>query len=371
MKLEKVTVAIENLLLDPNNPRFADISDEALNIDKSRFSEATIQANAYEKMTNPKFDTVTLANSIATVGFVPVDNIVVGRLNENQYYVIEGNRRTTAIKYLLRQHSLGQTTLSEDCIEKLKLVDVLVVDDSENATEFVGMIIQGIRNVSGIKEWDAFQKAQFINDMVEKNKQPGEISKTIGMPVKEINRYFKTYNTMLQFKTDEEYASKWKPSFFSYFDEVLKKPALRTFFEFNEDTLRFDNITNLKRFYEWIVPDEEGNVTISDAHNVRRLSELVNDKLALNYLDDRNLDKAVNYINQKNFNQNKITATECLNKISLAITALKNMLAEGLEKELNDDEFNELKTSIESMNESFKRVETLKSNPLKLGESDV
>lgn len=176
---------------------------------------------------------------------------------------------------------------------------------------------------------------------------------------------------MLQFKTDEEYASKWKPSFFSYFDEVLKKPALRTFFEFNEDTLRFDNITNLKRFYEWIVPDEEGNVTISDAHNVRRLSELVNDKIALNYLDDRNLDKAVNYINQKNFNQNKITATECLNKISLAITALKNMLAEGLEKELNDDEFNELKTSIESMNESFKRVETLKSNPLKLGESDV
>lgn len=45
MKLEKVTVAIENLLLDPNNPRFADISDDALNIDKSRFAEPTIQAS--------------------------------------------------------------------------------------------------------------------------------------------------------------------------------------------------------------------------------------------------------------------------------------------------------------------------------------
>ena len=107
MKLEKVTVEIDNLLLDPNNPRFADISDDALNIDKSRFSEPAIQTAAYEKMTNPKFDTITLANSIATVGFVPVDNIVVVKLNETQYYVIEGNRRTTAIKYLLLILSLS------------------------------------------------------------------------------------------------------------------------------------------------------------------------------------------------------------------------------------------------------------------------
>jgi hypothetical protein len=113
MKLDKITVEIENLLLDPNNPRFADISDDVLNIDKSRYSEPTIQAVAYEKMTNPKFDTITLANSIATVGFVPVDNIVVARINDTQFYVIEGNRRTTAIKYLLKQHTLGQTTIDE------------------------------------------------------------------------------------------------------------------------------------------------------------------------------------------------------------------------------------------------------------------
>lgn len=362
MKLEKITVEIDNLLLDPNNPRFADISDDALNIDKSRFAEPTIQAAAYEKMTNPKFDTITLSNSIATVGFVPVDNIVVAKLNSTQYYIIEGNRRATAIKYLLKQHLLGLTTLPEDRIQKLKSIDVLVVDDTENATEFIGMIIQGIRNVSGIKEWDAFQKAQFIDDMIEKGKQPGEISRTIGMSVKEINRYYKTYKVMLQFKTDEEYAGKWKPSFFSHFDEILKKPALREFFDYNDETIRFDNTPNLKRFYEWIVPDEDGKLAISDAHNVRRLSELIGDKVALNYLDDKNLDKAINYINQKNFNQNKITATECINKINAAIGAFKNILAEGLEKELSDEEFNELRIGVEAMIENYKRVATLKNN---------
>jgi len=362
MKLQKITVAIENLLLDPNNPRFADVSDDALNIDKIRFIEEAIQETAYAKMTNPKFDIITLANSIATVGFVPVDNIVVAKLNEKQFYTIEGNRRVTAIKYLLKQHQLGLTTLNELIIEKLKTIDVLMVDDAENSIEFVGMIIQGIRNVSGIKEWEAFQKAQFINDMIEKGKQPGEISRTIGMSVKEINRYYKTYSVMLQFKLDEDYAGKWKPSFFSHFDEVLKKPALREFFAFNSDTFRFDNIENLKRFYEWLVPDEEGNSTIGDAHNVRHLSELIDDKVALNYLDDKNLGKAINYINQKYFNQNKVTAAECINKIVEAINSFKSILAEGLEKSLTDEEFSELKISIEGMLNNFKRVETLRNN---------
>jgi hypothetical protein len=313
-------------------------------------------------MMNPKFDVITLANSISTVGFVPVDNIVTAKNNESQYHVIEGNRRLTAIKYLLRQHELGQTTLNDDFITKLMKLDVLVVDDIENATEYIGMIIQGIRNVSGIKEWDAFQKAQFINDMIDKGKQPGEISKTIGMSVKEINRYYKTYSVMLQFKTDEEYAGKWRPSFFSHFDEVLKKPALRKYFEFNDDTYKFDNIPNLKRFLEWIIPDEEGNATITDAHNVRLLSDLIFDKVALAYLDDKNIDKAINYINQKNFNQDKVSASECLQKISDAISAFKNILAEGLEKDINDEEFIELKSGIESMVENLKRVETLKNN---------
>jgi len=362
MNLEKKIIKIENLLLDPNNPRFADISEDALNIDQSRYAEPAIQALAYEKMNNSKFDIITLANSIATVGFIPVDNIVVANLDETNYYVIEGNRRITAIKYLLKQYEIGQTTIDETEINKLKEIDVLVVDNEENEKEYVGMLIQGIRNVSGIKEWGAFQKAQFINDMIDKGKQPGEISRTIGMSVREINRYYKTYSVMLQFKTDEEYTSKWTPNYFSHFDEVLKKPALRNFLDFNQDTYRFDNIPNLKRFYDWIVPDEDGKVTISDAHNVRKLSELINDDLALNYLDDKNLDKAINYINQKYFNENKVTAAECINKIYEAINAFKNILAEGLEKDLSDEEMQEIKDGIENMLTNYKRVETLRNN---------
>ena len=39
MNFKKETVKINSLFLDPNNPRFADISDDALNISIKRFTE--------------------------------------------------------------------------------------------------------------------------------------------------------------------------------------------------------------------------------------------------------------------------------------------------------------------------------------------
>ena len=102
---------------------------------------------------------------------------------------------------------------------------------------------------------------------------------------------------------------------------------------------------------------------VARCHSLESFSKTkLNIKWPLNYLDDKNLGKAINFINQKNFNQNKITASECLAKIKEAISAFKNVLAEGLEKELTEEEISELKNGIDNMIENFKRVETLKNN---------
>lgn len=362
MKLNKITVHIENLLLDPNNPRFADISDDTLNIPIERYHEEAIQKQAYDKMMNPKFDVVSLANSIMTVGYLPVDSIVSAKYDSNKYVIIEGNRRASAIKYILKLHAMGQTTLAIEQITALKEIDILVVDKEDEELESIGKIIQGIRNVSGIKEWDAFQKAQFINDMIDKGKLPGTISKMIGMPVKDVNRYYKTYKVMLNFKYDEEYGAKWKPNYFSYFDEMLKKPALRDYLGWDEDKYVFENNKNLKRLYEWIVPDDEGNVTLNDAKDIRKLPELVVDNTTLNYLDDRNLQKAMNYIEQKYFQTKKVSVNDCISRIKTAIEAFKNLIAESMEKEITDDEFAEIENGIHQITGQLKRIKTLRNN---------
>ena len=362
MQLKPKKVTINNLLLDPNNPRFTDISDESLNIPQTKYAEDKIQKSAYDKMMHPRFDVQSLASSIEEVGFCNVDNIVAKDIGNDHYVVVEGNRRTTAIKYLINQCELGKSVLEEEAIQNLKSIDVLVIEGEIDDIEEIGKVIQGIRNVSGIKEWDAYQKAQYTHDLIGKGKSPAKISKMIGMSVREINRYYKTFSVMSQFKEDEEYSSYWKHSFFSHFDEVLKRPVLRAFMGWNDDTYLFENQENTRRFYEWLTPDEEGRVALSDARNVRQLVHLVSEPVALNYLDDKNLQKAMNYIEQKNFNTQKITLPECMGKISNAIEAFKNIVAEGLESEMSNEEVSDLKESVKEMKNQLDRIATLKTS---------
>lgn len=82
MNLIHVSVSIDHILLDPNNPRFADISDESLNIPQSKFSEEKVQKSAYDKMMHPRFDVQSLAASIETVGFFKVDNLVARKIDD-------------------------------------------------------------------------------------------------------------------------------------------------------------------------------------------------------------------------------------------------------------------------------------------------
>jgi hypothetical protein len=362
MSLQKVAVSIDDILLDPNNPRFADISEDSLNVPESRYSDPVVQEEAYKKMLHPKFDVLTLAKSVETVGFIPVDNIVVKKLGDtNKYVIVEGNRRSTAIKYLIKEFQRGQSILTDEKINELKNLDVLEIDPLTASNDYFGMVIQGIRNVSGIKEWDAYQKAQFINNMIDKGKEPGTISKMLGMQVKDVNRYYKTYSAMMQFKQDEEYGSYFKNSLFSYFDELVKKPALRSYFRWNEDTFHFDNIDAIRRFYDWLTPDEEGNLTFSDAKEIRKLADLVNDPPASNFLDDKNLQKGINYVESKTFNK-VVTFDECMNKINSAIDAFKNILGEEYEDKLSDEEVSSLDAALIEMNGKLSKIKKLKAS---------
>lgn len=365
MKLEKVTVEIDNLLLDPNNPRFADISDESLNVPIQRFADKEIQKHAYNKMLNTKFDVVTLADSIESVGFLPVDNIVARKLDDNNFVVIEGNRRTAALKYILYQYELGQSLLTEDKITDLKTIDILIVDNIEDDAESIGKIIQGIRNVSGIKEWDAYQKAQFISEMYEKDKDPVTISKMIGMSVRDIRRYYNTYNVMLQFKKDEEFGNNWKPSYFSYFDEVLKRPVLREYLGWDLEKFLFTNTDNLTRFYSWIIPNEEGEVTFSDHKELRNLVGIIKherSEIGFNYLDDNELQKAIRVVEVSR--TERTSPLELISKIKSAIEALKTIMVDGYERDLTEDDIDEIFTSIEDMKRFLSRVRVLRNHEI-------
>ena len=57
----------------------------------------------------PGFDVKTLYDSIVEVGFLPIDRMIVKKIEKtDNYVVLEGNRRLTAIKWILLDHYRGE-----------------------------------------------------------------------------------------------------------------------------------------------------------------------------------------------------------------------------------------------------------------------
>ena len=76
IKLKKPTsIAVAELLLDPNNPRFSKHPEDF--IPETKYADQEIQTQTYNKMLSKEwnFEIEELANSIKSRGFVEADNV--------------------------------------------------------------------------------------------------------------------------------------------------------------------------------------------------------------------------------------------------------------------------------------------------------
>src|ERR1035438_2319985 len=78
--LAPIKVKLGELLLDPNNPRFSELGEELNSIPEGRFADDKVQANTFKTMKDTgAFDVAELRDTIKTIGFLPMDRIVVDR----------------------------------------------------------------------------------------------------------------------------------------------------------------------------------------------------------------------------------------------------------------------------------------------------
>src|SRR5258707_216024 len=111
-------VDLSELLLDPNNPRFASLGQRLDVVPELRFSEAKVQQQTYDKMKTVRFDVAELRDTIKNLGFLPMDRIVVRPWKvpdrKGKYVVVEGNRRVTALKWLVELHDSARETFTSE-----------------------------------------------------------------------------------------------------------------------------------------------------------------------------------------------------------------------------------------------------------------
>lgn len=356
--LTKLQISLDNILLDPNNPRFAELGDSIDPIPETRFLEPKIQKDAFDKMKSDKFEVSELRDTIKTIGFLPMDKIVVREWKHNQsgnpkkYVVVEGNRRITALKWLIELHNSAKETFSEEQLVNFKNLEVLLLDQ-ENAPNTAIWILPGLRHVSGIKEWGPYQKARAVFILRESGSSPQEAAQSLGLSTRAANQLWRSYLALEQMKDDEEFGEYAEPKLYSFFEEIFKKPDIREWLVWNDSERKFTNPARLREMYSWILgePDDDGNLKeakLPEAKSIRELSTILFDESALSVFRSPN-----GSLLRARARYDADHPEDWLPTISNAESILTNLSAESI-RLLTEAE-------IESLNKLKSRIETVLS----------
>jgi hypothetical protein len=289
--LAPISLSLGSLLLDPNNPRFSELGEELNPVPETRFADERVQASTFEKMKDPMFDVAELRDTIKTIGFLPMDRIVVrkwkGPAHDSapKFVVIEGNRRVSALKWLIDLHEIGKETFDEGQLKNFTDLQCLLLNDAL-APASANLILPGLRHVSGIKEWGAYQKAKAVHALRQSGMSSQEAAQSLGLTTRAANSAYRCYLALENMKKDEEFGEHAEPRMYSYFEELFKRPNLRAWLDWNDETEKFANGDRLREFYSWMIPQGEENKPpkLPEAKSVRELSEILADENALNIL---------------------------------------------------------------------------------------
>jgi len=332
--LQEKNIPLDSLYLDPNNPRFPDRKNW---VPANRITEADVQARASTRVS--AYGIRELANSILRNGFLPLDRIVVAAIPDipDAYVVVEGNRRLAALQIVAEEISTKEVDsddLSEeyldDLLASIQSIDCLLYTGSNTD---IAWILQGIRHLSGIRDWSPAQKAELVvKEMDEGQLTFRAVGEMLGMTANQVGKYYRAYKALEQMKADPNFGDRFDKTYFTLFDEAYSKLAIRKWLGWNDDTHRFENCDQLQTFYRWITPDPDSDNKrrIHDPRQMKFLSKLVDPNHA-SILADFN-DGSIDTIEEAHARTaGKIPAADWRDKIAQAEDALGGVPLVALE----------------------------------------
>lgn len=249
-QLSPIELNIDQIYLDPNNPRFVDEawdtrSDESIDQDN-------VQRDAQEKMIR-FHDVDKLRMNMEINGFLPIDQVIVREFKPDKFVVLEGNRRITAAKLIVELENKG-VGIDASVMDSIKTINCLLYTGTDNQAAW---IFQGLRHITGIKPWSAYNKAKLMNQLLqEEGKTLSEVGKQFGLSAFGAGQWIRGYNAFRQAKDDSEYSSDVKESAYTYFQELFGRSnlPLRQWMNWNDSKYRFEDTLAFNEFLSWLYP---------------------------------------------------------------------------------------------------------------------
>ncbi|SHE78619.1 AAA family ATPase [Chryseobacterium sp. OV279] len=286
---------IDRLMLDPNNYRFIDNKDY-VHVSDDQISEKRIQDRSLSFLIGKNEDNISdLVTSFKSNGILKLDPIQVKELPDNNYLVIEGNRRTAALKYLYEQYKksndVGKLTESD-----FKSVELVLISEESPIQHLITM---GLHHISGKKKWSPVNQAQLIQDLKIKHKlTEEEICNSLAINKHNLRRSLRILSLIEGYKRSD-YGDQFQTNMFSVFEEVIKNVKMKAWLEWNDTEMRPTNLENEEKLFSWISKDEsieedelgnEQQITlepiITKSHEIRELSKFINEPKAVEQMEE-------------------------------------------------------------------------------------
>lgn len=284
IKREQMDIAPEKLLLDPHNPRLplgiTDLSQEDL-------------LRVFER----SYNLDPLALSIADNGYFPEEPMFVISGPNDNYIVIEGNRRLAAIIFLtdpkVRNES-ERTKRWEQLVKRMKYSLKTIPCIKYEKREDLDAIL-AFRHISGIMSWDPLPKAKFVNYLVEGEnfdisfRRLADITGSSGGPVRD---YYVSFRAYLQIKEYEEDLTKLENNY-GVFYSALKNKDIKEFIGLNTyrkgpKALKFPipkkGIDKIIEVIEFIHGTTESIAVITDSRQITDLGRILANEFTLQQL---------------------------------------------------------------------------------------
>lgn len=275
--LSERRVSINDICLDPNNPRFWS-AKTGRDIPDRKIEHQDVQTSAMGRIA--EHGITELRNSILRNGFLPLDRLVLRKLAEvpDKFVVVEGNRRLAALMLLRRQISeetIPEDEASPDYLARLLAataeLSVLIYEGTETD---ISWVFQGIRHISGIRNWEPAQRARLVADQIAHyGPKFHEVGQKFGLTAPAVGRLYRAYKALEQMREDDEFQNKAKNEYFTLFEEAIRKRHVKEWLEWDPNEYVCKNEDNVRQFYAWISPDDDHDKD-RRIHDPRQMAKL-------------------------------------------------------------------------------------------------
>jgi hypothetical protein len=291
MDLELRFASIDDLYLDPFNPRVGR-HNMGSNVSQERIldlvSDWTLDELARSYLENGGF---WLHEALLVV-----EEELYG---DEKLVVVEGNRRLAALIYLRNAYEGNPASrkwqeISESASPSPDLfskVPYILVENRRDIQAFLGF-----RHVTGIKQWDADEKAYFIAKLIdEEGLTYSQVMRQIGSTTPAVRRHYIAYRVLLQIEANvEDYnprrASESFAILYMSLDTVGAKNFLQIDVEADPQTVKNpvpqSHLNNLADFALWLYGsrDESQVHIITDTRQVSMFGKVLESQEATAYL---------------------------------------------------------------------------------------